>query len=131
MTGWVPAPQLGPRVYTAPAPADLAAKTADAAALRHLWAGPAAARSRVRRSALEGAPESCGTFSDYASGCMSFPLPGGNGSLTLVWGGNATGAPAFTTSSAWPLSWHTVTSPPRLAPTSGRRPCRPAVDRLW
>jgi hypothetical protein len=58
--------------------------------------------SRLPRSSLEGVPESCGTFADYASGCMTFAVPGDSGELmSLAWGGNVSGAPAFTTASTW------------------------------
>lgn len=100
--GWVPEKEMGPRVHSAPIPPGLGQKTPESAAFRHMWAantpdlsppvapsvgsvtvaavspGPAGVHAgdttwrRLQRASIEGIPETCGTFTDYASGCMSF-----------------------------------------------------------
>jgi hypothetical protein len=107
LSDWTPETRLGTGVYRTTLPADLATATPEAAAMRHLWKKvPGQLGHRQKRTSLEGLASSCGTFADYASGCMSFPLPTGE-IMSLAWGGNSTGAPAFTTASSWPLNWST------------------------
>ena len=88
-----------------------AAAAANASGMRHLWrqnsissAPGVPAWTRLKRTTLEGIDSSCGTFDDYASGCMSFLLPSGE-IMSLRFAGNGSGAPSFTTTSKFPLQW--------------------------